>query len=737
MENVGDSDVVNPWLSNGRNNFRSSKEIVASAVTPGMTDAEKAMALWYQEIEYRHHTLGDGAEVGDPVKVFNVYGYNTCGNDSISLATLWQAAGLKAAPARAMTHCISQAFYDNGWHFLDGDQHAIYLMRDNETVASDVDLAKDHDLVKRTHSQGILLPDDTQTALRQCSWYYCQSPITGQRGHDSGTTMNMTLRPGEAIVWRWGQLTPLKYHGSKGCTINYPGLIYNGLWEYRPDFAKEAWRKGATTVENITSGPDGLAAAEGQKGTIIWTMRSPYVFVGGRIEPDATGAEFFYTFDGKAWKPVKGSLDDCFNTFGPAQYHYLLKCELQGPARLRKLAVINDLQMSPFALPEMVVGNNTFAYSDQSPGRHVKITHNWVERSSSKPALAPEAAIYPPDAGEASGTDISFRWKPADSSDSDYQFFLSSRADMRWPLSMDFYKLISRTADANKPQYTLSQPGLLSPDHKYYWRVRAMSPQGVWGPWSKTWSFTPRGPAYPVNVAVECDASKNGGILHWQPNTIGTRPVKYRVYGSDELGFTVSDVHYRSGLTATTKDVADWFPANFIGETTGTEMPVLGPDITLPAANKTYYRVVAVDAQGKRSGASYCATSPQPVIYSKPVLTAKVGADYTYQARITRSLGDMTAHMPDGHEIEGYFDVENPAFKLDQAPSWLKIDESTGLLSGKPDAPGKVEVALTATDSREVRKLDEKVLIWGREQILSTSVEQTPPVTQKFTIVVE
>ncbi len=50
MENVGDADVVNPWLSNGRNNFRSVEEIVSSAVAPGMTDADKAFALWFQEI---------------------------------------------------------------------------------------------------------------------------------------------------------------------------------------------------------------------------------------------------------------------------------------------------------------------------------------------------------------------------------------------------------------------------------------------------------------------------------------------------------------------------------------------------------------------------------------------------------------------------------------------------------------------------------------------------------------
>jgi hypothetical protein len=32
MENLGDTDVVNPWLSNGRNKFRTVEEIVASAV---------------------------------------------------------------------------------------------------------------------------------------------------------------------------------------------------------------------------------------------------------------------------------------------------------------------------------------------------------------------------------------------------------------------------------------------------------------------------------------------------------------------------------------------------------------------------------------------------------------------------------------------------------------------------------------------------------------------------------
>jgi hypothetical protein len=125
MENVGQTNIVNPWLSNARNDFRTLREIVARSLRPGMTDSEKARALWWQEIQYRFHFDGDNDELLDPVKVFNIYGYNTCGNDSISLAGLWRSAGLRVAPARLVGHCASQVFYDGRWHLMDGDMHSI------------------------------------------------------------------------------------------------------------------------------------------------------------------------------------------------------------------------------------------------------------------------------------------------------------------------------------------------------------------------------------------------------------------------------------------------------------------------------------------------------------------------------------------------------------------------------------------------------------------------------------
>jgi hypothetical protein len=411
---------------------------------------------------------------------------------------------------------------------------------------------------------------------------------------------------------------------------------------------------------------------------------------------------------------------------------------------------MNDVQMAPLSLPEMVVGDNAFTYSDQSTGdRRVRITHRWVERSASRPPLAPSSAISPVDGGEAQGTDFVFQWTPATDPDgdliADYHFELSNRGDMRFPLSMCFYKLISRTGDlpqgkTSEPRYKLLQPGLLTPDRRYYWHVRAMDKQGVWGPWSKTWSFTPRGPANPLAVTVDHDPAASSGVLRWRPNPIGRPPVKYRVYGSNEKGFTISDQPFQGTVGVTKAEMAawnPWFPANFIAETTATELKVLGFDAADPAANKTYYRVVAVDEYGKRSGPSDYATAPRPVIFSRPIVSAKVGAPYRYQVQATCSLGDLSTRMRGQEQVSGYFDIEKASFTLQHGPSWLKLDEATGVLSGIPDGSGKAEVMVSAAIDREIRRLDEKVLSWGNEKVLSTTTERLGSSTQHFVIDVQ
>jgi hypothetical protein len=737
LENIGDTNVINPWLSNGRNRFRTLDEIVASAVGQDMTDREKAFALWFQEIRHRYHWGGDNNELGDPVKVFNVYGHNTCGNDSICLAGLWRRAGLKVTPARVVGHCISQAWFDGRWNLFDGDLHSMYLLRDNRTIACEQDLVRDHDLIKRTHTQGILNPDRRATDEWGAAVFVFDGPPEGDRNCAAGS-MNMVLRPGEAITWRWGHTEPVKYHG--GSKPRYPDTICNGLWEYRPDFTRDLWKEGAASIESVRVENGELIAEDGKTGAIVWVVRSPYVFVGGKLQIEGREAKFSLSWDGKSWLPAGPNLDGFFPPDAPARYEYRLRCELGAGARLKTLDILNDVQMAPLALPAMSVGENQFIYTDQSEGgRKVWITHVWVERSASRPPEAPSAAIFPPDGGEADGTEMVFRWMPAKDPDGDsigdYQFELSDRPDMRWPLSMNFYKLISKTADRGRTQYTLPQTGLLATERKYYWHVRARDDKGVWGPWSPTWSFTPRGPMPPVDVTLQFDAERGTGTLRWKPSPEGRKPARYRVYGSDEKGFSASDAPFTTTVGAS-KAVPSKRPENFLAEVTATEVAVIGAGVKLPNANRAYYRVVAVDGQGNRSGPSDFAEAPRPILYSSPVTYAKVGSEYRYPLSAIRSLGDLRMRLVNGKETTSYWDMEVPRFALQKGPIWLKIDAETGLLSGVPDGPGKVEVAVTATIEREVRKLDARQLSWGQEKIVSTDTHRVGVATQKFTIAV-
>ena len=263
-----------------------------------MTDSDKARALGGRKSRIVP-LEGDNDELLDPVKVFNVYGYNSCGNDSICLAGLWRNAGLKVAPARLVGHCVTQVFYNGSWHVMDGD-------------------------------------------------------------------------------------------------------------------------------DSITERNGNLVAEQGKTGVVVWTMSSPYVFVGGRIEVEGIGAKFKLSWDGASWHEIDRKLDVLFPPEGPARYRYYLKCELTGDAHLRRLEVVNDLQMAPLTLPGMGVGTNAFTYTDESASRRVRISQQWVERSASRPPGAPPGPIFPPSGGGSDGTEIVFQWQPADRS--------RRRRDRRLPL---------------------------------------------------------------------------------------------------------------------------------------------------------------------------------------------------------------------------------------------------------------------------------------------------------------
>ena len=674
IENIGDTPVVNPWLIvNDRRDWRTVEKIIAEATRGCANDRERAIAIWRFVINHRFHATPNDGDNIDPVRQFNVYGYSLCGDIAQTIRQLWKVAGFKTRCGRPHGHCLTEVWFDGAWRMLDGDEQIICLRRDNETIGNEEDIVRDHDLMKRTHTYGILAGDDPLTDQFSAALHVHEGKREGDYRDDFGHRMELTLRPGESLAWRWDNVG--RSHGTDlktgwGPQAGQP--LANGRLVYAP--------------------PTPADAGEKSGDALIVPMASPYVIVGGRL--DARGeAKAFISFDRKKWEPVTGNdVDSQFPRGGKARYRYWLKFEPAGA--VQSLRIENMLQMAPLSLPALTVGNNRVAYSDDSAGqRKLRVSFEWAERGDSAPPAAP-LAEFPRNGGEVEGTQFTFKWTPGSAGilpapaaetkagkmpalPADYQFQLSNRADMKWPLSPTFDRLISNTPQRGTTSWAIPWRGLLNPSQRYYWRVRAQSKDGLWGPWSRVFSFTPQGPGVPLGVSYDI-ATRS---VRWKANPQGRPPVKWRVYASDEKGFTASDtphmVFWESGYERP-RDVRE-LPPNFVGETDKPEWRSL---------TNAFCRVVAVDARGVASGPGDYAAAPRPKFTSEPPTRAKTGAPFSYQPRVIRSLGDLRCknYTKDKIYWAGFWNIEKPAWSLAAAPAWLKLNADTGELSGTPPA---------------------------------------------------
>ncbi|MEA3402192.1 MAG: putative Ig domain-containing protein [Armatimonadota bacterium] len=716
IENVGEAPVVNPWIFTGqRGHWRTCAELVEHVTAPYQSELDQALALWWWETRHRwHYTTGDSTN-NDPVKVWNILGHTLCGNDAHVLADCWRTAGLRTHYPAIQGHSITEVFAVGDWHLLDGDENIITLLRDNETPAAEEDIRRDHDLMKRTHTYGILRADSRQTDEFSASLYARdnQPPIENDLSSHIDHEMTFTLRPGEALVWAWDRRGKVYVPWEEGSAERVVDMIYNGWWEFTPRLTMERLAEDTESVEGLTAA-NGVVRAGAEGGELVYRVAAPYAIVGGTLSVGAQGqVEAALSWDGEEWVPLELSegehgraadLDEHFaHAKGAMRLEYLVRLRLEPDAVLRVVSVRNDLQMAPLCMPYLELGENTIRYGDESDGpRQVRITHQWVETDENRPPAAPARPIFPADGQALNRTKFVFEWAEPPDPDgdeiADYQFILSQHRDLRWPLSPNFFKLISRTADKGTATYTVPYRGLLNPGTTYYWRVRARDGRGAWGPWSETWTFRPGGPGIPVHLARRVDKQRRTVTISWQDSSYGTRPVRYKVYGSDEKGFTVSDTEYEVwvGNEGEPQGWQTW-PANLAAETTQRRLQVVGPELEFENANRAYYRVVAVDAEGVESGPSDYIAMPRPLIVTAPVTEVAGGGEYRYQPETISSLGDLRCRSieDEGSYNAKFWDIEHPTWELAEAPRWLSIDPETGEITGTaPEEPGEHEVTV-------------------------------------------
>jgi hypothetical protein len=736
LENLGDESVVNPWLRRtDRPDTRTLQSIVDFVLEPGMSDAEKARAIWEFEIKQRFHATTESDEVKDVVKRFNSYGYTLCGDESKILSDLWRAAGLPVRQGFPNGHSTAEVFYDGMWHLLDSDESIICLLPDNKTIAGEEEIVRDHWLMKRTHTYGPLHRDDLHNDETSAALHFYEGERTGEFPSYTEHTMDFTLRPGEAITWAWNRGN--RFHGKAYQGSETQSYFWNKRWRLFAHVmnGELTWALDLSNrtrlhhlelsgVELRNEGPFGSGLyLEKDSGHLVVPVESAYPVVGGSLEVDFNKTRYreekikiSISFnEGEDWTEVWTTaaseyarlyidLNEFFPMYDPARYSYLLRfdlsSELEDPSLfLKSIYLRSTLQMARFALPGLSLGENRFVYTDENrTGRNVRVTHAWTECPSPVVPGKPTAAIYPPDRGFSDGTKFTFQWRPPSKGEqpADYELQVSEFQDFRWVVSPNFHKLLSRTNNRGTTSYELPHVGLLNPDETYYWRVRARSQEGVWGPWSDTFSFQPQAPAVPVQTRASFDSSKRTALISWQPGKGGTKVVSYRIYGSQERGFSPSKKPYvyDAGLDGSKRT-----PSNLLYETAGPKT-----SWKIPAKLwRPYYRIAAVDENERESGTSMKVELQHPLVITEKLPKAKAGEFYQAQIQASASIGHLVSQTENGKAYQMRFrNGDQLRFSLSGAPQSLSIDQDKGVIAGflEQGISGKFLVTVKVTDER-------------------------------------
>ncbi|MDB4968340.1 MAG: hypothetical protein JWN44_4029 [Myxococcales bacterium] len=357
---VPDSPAAPPLLGNGASSGVVSFVSVTSDrvadvssleawqrafIHDGMSDADKADAIWRSVVAFRHQEE-PGRELiewtghpHDPIKLFNVYGYSQCDCASAALSALGRSVGLDARQRPLTNHTVAELYWSGGWHMLDA-AYIDWFPRPDKSLAT-VDeltaatsgwLASHPDLAG--NRAGLLAfmsgggwrngppllaaspyyDSDGLFPARVQGWADTMLEYPGtssayEYGYTLGYRVNVQLRRGEKLVRNWfndghhvnddrgiscDTLTAQPGAGQMAYSPAYgdlaPGRIGNGTHAYVVPLAGGDYRGGALAAENLAdaaaggAGPLVRVADPTKPAVLIVRMASSYLDLSGALQ---------------------------------------------------------------------------------------------------------------------------------------------------------------------------------------------------------------------------------------------------------------------------------------------------------------------------------------------------------------------------------------------------------------------------------------------------------------------
>ncbi|HEX4793222.1 MAG TPA: hypothetical protein VH370_05490 [Humisphaera sp.] len=317
-----------------------------SFIKPGMTDQQKAIAIWESVVKFRHQDVPPNEyfeaedHVHDPIEAFNVYGYGQCCCASAHIEALARYAGLEARAWGIVGHSVPELRVGGNWCMLDASL-INYLQKPDGSIAGVEQISRQIDAWYAQHPQ--FKGDDAK--LRQFSaregWKGGPEALSWGRFYDAngwlpaathgwsnsmqefgspaknfiydygaalGYEVNIQLRPGEKLVRNWsnkGLHINMLDGGKPACLdmpngtadLRYapkfgdlaPGRIGNGTLDYTLPLASGLFRAGMLETQNLVTksedadGPAIHVKDPRQPATLIFRMPSSYVYLSGQL----------------------------------------------------------------------------------------------------------------------------------------------------------------------------------------------------------------------------------------------------------------------------------------------------------------------------------------------------------------------------------------------------------------------------------------------------------------------
>ncbi len=245
------ADVTAPRIRTDKSvDTHSLESIVADVCKPGMTDEQKAIALYEytRRVMFHFEQRGEKQDPAydlDALRLINTYGYSFCTQQMLVVLHLWQTAGIDGKYWSVPGHSTAQAFYGGKTHWFDPLVGAYVLSPADGGVAGLKEIADDPTVLMRAIEQGRASPtfmpcgrvlaedsrrfvldndeyvtfcadlkDDTNYMATQASK---AKPMGGPR--KSLYQPDWTLRPGETVAFLWDNL-PGEYNVKTGIAAN-------------------------------------------------------------------------------------------------------------------------------------------------------------------------------------------------------------------------------------------------------------------------------------------------------------------------------------------------------------------------------------------------------------------------------------------------------------------------------------------------------------------------------------